>query len=179
MQKLEKKLRMQIEDIQKSQSYNQSQNEQQLNKKIVELDQKNEQLTKDISQHIMKQDKLQQQLQESIKTTDDLNFKLEFANHQSEDEAQKNAALLAELNNMSIENEKIKKEQEAAQKETQDKIAKLTRDQGENNLTISAQERRIKDKDKKISQLESKIIELQEDGVSRINEYENELSSQK
>ena len=92
---------------------------------------------------------------------------------------QKNVVLLAQLNDMSLENEKAKKEREAAQKETEEKIAKLSRDHGESNLTITAQERRIKDKDKKISQLESKIIELQEDGVSRINEYEKELSGQK
>jgi len=39
---------------------------------------------------------------------------------------------------MSIENEKIKKEREVAKKDTEDKIAKLTRDHGESDLTMSA-----------------------------------------
>lgn len=50
---------------------------------------------------------------------------------------------------------------------------------GELGVTSNAHERRLKEKDKKIQQLESKIIELQEDGVSRINEYESEMSSSK
>ena len=50
MQKLEAKLRQQIDDLQRSQSFNQSQNELQLNKKIVDLDKRNEEMSKDISQ---------------------------------------------------------------------------------------------------------------------------------
>lgn len=50
---------------------------------------------------------------------------------------------------------------------------------GELGVTGSANERRLKEKDKKIQQLDSKIIELQEDGVSRINEYEREISNMK
>jgi len=56
---------------------------------------------------------------------------------------------------------------------------KLARDKSELKVTSNANERRIKEKDKKIQMLESKVIELQEDEVSRINDHEKEVSSQK
>ena len=75
--------------------------------------------------------------------------------------------------------EATKKEHDDRAQVLEDKNAKLTREMGELGLTCTAHERRLKEKDKKIQQLESKIIELQEDGVSRINEYESEMSSSK
>ena len=46
-------------------------------------------------------------------------------------------------------------------------------------MTSIANERRIIEKGKNIHILESKVIELQDDGVSRINEYQSKMSGKK
>ena len=46
-------------------------------------------------------------------------------------------------------------------------------------LSVNSQEKRLKEKDKRLHSQETKIIDLQEEGVARMNEFEQEMSSQK
>lgn len=75
--------------------------------------------------------------------------------------------------------EAMKKGYETKSQSLQQENSNLIREQGELKVTCTAHERRIKEKDKKIQVLESKVIELQEDEVSRINDHEKEVSGQK
>lgn len=156
-----------------------SQQSEQLQSKLRDLDLENDKLKVQISMLKNERVQLTQEKTDVQSELQRIKFDLDYVNHQHFQEQQKSKDLLSEINSLNSHCKKIEADWEAKLKESHVSADGLKTEVETLRMTIGSLEKRIKDKDKKLQSQETQIIDLQEDKVMQMNETEKEMASQK